>query len=66
MNPISFYLGLKIERNCKQKTIKLSQPAYINKIIQKFYLNQANLINIYMNKRNTLLPNATAQVLASN
>lgn len=30
---ISFYLGLKMERNCKQKTLKLFQPAYIDKVL---------------------------------
>ncbi len=35
MGPISFYLGLKVERNCQNKTLKLSQPAYINKILAK-------------------------------
>ncbi len=39
MWPISFYLGLKFERDRKRKTIKLSQPAYINKILQKFHLD---------------------------
>ncbi len=29
MGPISFYLGLKVDRDRKKRTIKLSQPAYI-------------------------------------
>ena len=31
MGPISYYLGLKVERDRVNKTIKLSQPAYIEK-----------------------------------
>lgn len=38
MGPISFDLGLKVERNRERKTIKLSQPAYIDKVLQKFPL----------------------------
>ena len=34
MGPISFYLGLKVTRDREKKTIKLSQPAYIDKVLQ--------------------------------
>lgn len=36
MGPISFYLGLKVERDQENEPIKLSQPAYIKKILSKF------------------------------
>lgn len=39
---ISFYLGLKVERDRQRRTIKLSQPAYIEKVLQKFHFYQAN------------------------
>lgn len=39
MGPISFYLGLKVQRDRVNHTIKLSQPAYIDKVLSKFYLN---------------------------
>ena len=39
MGPISFYLGLKFEQDCKRKTINLFQPVYINKVVQKFHLD---------------------------
>lgn len=42
---ISFYLGLKIERNREKKEIKLSQPAYIQKVLTKYYLDKANTTN---------------------
>lgn len=45
MRLISFYLGLKIEQNHEQKTIKLFQSMYINKVLVKFHLNKAYPIN---------------------
>ena len=48
MGPISFYLGLRVDRDREQKTIKLSQPAYIEKILSKFHLDQANPSNTPM------------------
>ncbi len=54
MGPISFYLGLKVERDREKKTIKLSQPAYIDKVVAKFHLDKAHLVNAPM-KKNALL-----------
>lgn len=45
MCPISFYLGLKVDQNCDNQTIKLFQPAYIDKILNKFHLDKTNTIN---------------------
>ena len=45
MDLISFYLGLKVIRDREKKTIKLSQPAYIDKVLEKFYLSKANMAN---------------------
>lgn len=42
MGPISFYLGLRVKRDHEKKTIKLSQPAYLDKVLEKFHLNKAN------------------------
>lgn len=33
MGPLAFYVGLKFTRDCIQKTIKLSQPGYIEKML---------------------------------
>lgn len=57
MGPISFYLGVKVERNQEEKTIKLSQPAYIEKIHCKFFLDQANPSNTRMRESVQLQPN---------
>ena len=56
MGPISFYLGLKVERDRQNKTLKLSQPAYIEKILAKYHLDQAKPCNTPM-KEAILLPN---------
>ena len=48
MGPISFYLGLRIDRDRKQRTIKLSQPAYIEKVLERFHLDKANPVNTPM------------------
>lgn len=57
MGPMSFYLGLKVDRNWEEKTLKLSQPAYIEKVLQKFFLDQANPINTPMKEFLQLVPN---------
>lgn len=36
---ISFHFSLKVDRNLAKKTLKLLQPAYINKILIKYHLN---------------------------
>lgn len=64
MGPISFYLGLKVERDRERKSIKLAQPAYIDKVLQKFHLDQANPTNTPM-EGIILLPNASAQASLS-
>ena len=51
---ISFYLGLKIERDRGKRTIKLSQPAYIDKILSRFHLDKVNAVATSM-KENAIL-----------
>lgn len=45
IEPISFCLDLKVEQNWEKKTIKLSQPIYIQKILAKYHLDKANSTN---------------------
>lgn len=54
MGPISFYLGLKVQQDREKKTIKLSQPAYIDKVMEKFHLNKANVVNTTMKETEPL------------
>lgn len=56
MGSNSFYLGLNIKKTCIKKIIKLSQPAYIVKILAKYHVNEAKLCNGPM-KEEILLPN---------
>lgn len=58
MGPISFYLGLKVIQDREKKMIKLSQPAYIDKVLEKFHLSGANMANCPM-KESTLLTQRT-------
>lgn len=36
---INFYFSLKVDRSLAKKTLKLLQPAYIDKILIKYHLN---------------------------
>ena len=56
MGPMSFYLGLKVKRNRDNRTIKLSQPVYIDKVLNKFHLDKANTINTPMKETTLLQP----------
>lgn len=53
MGSISFYLGLKMQRDQENRTIKLSQSPYIEKVLNKFYLNKVHAINISIEKDRT-------------
>lgn len=55
MGPISFYLGLKIEIDQSKQSLKLSQPFYVEKILEKYYLHPTKPNNILM-KDKILLP----------
>lgn len=48
MGPISLYLGLKVLRDREKRTIKLSQPAYIDKVLEKFHVDKANAVSTPM------------------
>ncbi len=54
MRPISFYLGLRVEQNRQGKTIKLSQPTYIDKVVAKFHLNKAPSVNTLIKEATSL------------
>ena len=63
MGPISFYLDFKINEKYKKKIIKFSQPAYIDKILFKFYIIQANISNILI-KEDLLILNKKKTTIA--
>ena len=39
--PIKWFLGFKIQRNCKSRTISINQCAYIKSMLEKFRLTNA-------------------------
>ena len=65
MSSISFYLGLKVERDRIKRTIKLSQPAYIDKVFSRFYLDQAHAVNTPMKETALLQPRTESQASAA-
>ncbi len=65
IGPISFYLGLKVERNQEKQMIKLSQPAYINKILSTFHLDKAHLATIPMKESALPEPHIESQASAT-
>lgn len=45
IGPISFYIRLKVDKNRENRMIKLLQPAYIDKVVSKFYYDNVNMVN---------------------
>ena len=65
MGPISFYLGLKVEQNQERRKIKLFQPAYIDKVLDKYHLSKVNTVNILMRESESLLPRPDSKATPS-
>lgn len=65
MGPISFYLGLKVERNRQEQTIKLSQPTYINKVLSRFHLGKAHAVTTPMKESALLQSRTDSQAIAA-
>ena len=65
MGPISFYLSLKVEQDCEKKIIKLSQPAYIDKVLARLYLQTVYIVNTPMKKSAVLQQKTDGKASAS-
>ena len=65
MGPINFYLGLKVEQDREKKTIKLSQPSYIDKVLAKFHLDKAHPVNTPMKESVLLQPRTDEKASSS-
>ena len=65
MEPIGFYFDLKMEPDREKKTIKLSQPVYIDKVLARFHLQKANPINTPMKERALLQQKTDGKASAS-
>ena len=55
MGPLAFYVGLKVTRDRERKTIKLSQPGYIEKLFDRHGMLKAKTVKIPM-RETPLLP----------
>lgn len=62
---ISFYPGLQIDRDQKQRTIKISQPICIKKILERFHLDKANPVNTLIKESAMLTPHKKREALPS-
>ena len=65
MGPISFYLGLNVERDREKRTMKLSQPTYIDKVLSKFHLNKAHTATTPMKESSILQPRTESQATSA-
>lgn len=54
-----FYVGMKIERDFENKTLKLSQTRHIDDLIEKYGQAQARTVSVPMDKSLDLSPNAS-------
>lgn len=57
MGPILYYLGLKFDRNRIATTIKLSQSAYVEKMLHRFGLLEAKTATTPLKESLLLAPN---------
>lgn len=55
IGPLAFYVGLKVTRDRERKTIKLSQPGYIEKLLDRHGILKAKTTKVPM-RETALLP----------
>ena len=48
MGPLAFYVGLKVTRNREKRTIKLSQPGYTQKLLDRHGMLKAKTAKVPM------------------
>jgi len=61
LSPVSYYLGMKVERNRAERTIRLTQTAYINKVLQTFQQSQTVSVDTSMNSDAVLMKESATQ-----
>jgi hypothetical protein len=61
LSPVSYYLGMKVERNRAERTIRLTQTAYINKVLQTFQQSQTVSVDTSMNPDAVLMKESATQ-----
>lgn len=58
MGPLAFYVGLKVTRDREKRNIKLSQPGYIEKLLDRHGMSKAKTAKVPM-RDTILLPSNT-------
>lgn len=61
LGPVAYYLGMKIERDRVNRTVRLTQTAYINKVLDTFQQSQAVPVDTPMDSGAVLMKEATTQ-----
>jgi len=61
LGPVSYYLGMKVERNRAERTICLTQTAYINKVLQTFQQSQTVSVDTSMDSDAVLMKESATQ-----
>jgi len=61
LSPVSYYLGMKVDRNRAERTIRLTQTAYINKVLQTFQQSQTVPVDTPMNPDALLMKESATQ-----
>jgi hypothetical protein len=59
LGPISYYLGIKVERNHLTRTLVISQPAYIEKMLARHSLQNAKVSSVPMTNYANMVPNTS-------
>lgn len=54
LGPISYCLGMKIERNRQKCELKISQEQYIMKILDRFHMTECNVVGTPMEQKQIL------------
>jgi len=61
LSPVFYYLSMKVKQNCTERTICLTQTAYINKVLQTFQQSQAVSVDTSMNFDAVLMKESITQ-----
>ncbi len=55
LSSVFYYLDMKVKQNCAERTICLTQTAYINKVLQTFQQSQTVFVDTSMNSDAVLM-----------
>jgi len=61
LSSVFYYLDMKVKQNCTERTICLTQTAYINKVLQTFQQLQTVSVDTFMNSDAVLMKKSITQ-----